>query len=72
MQITKQFALDSTALEEHMNQLIEVLAALLEEPQTVLAPRVGQQRVEAALADLRSSDGRVTHVLKVPELQLWQ
>jgi hypothetical protein len=31
MQIVKQFATDSTSLDEHLDQLIEVLAELLED-----------------------------------------
>ena len=71
MQIMKQFATDSTSLDEHLDQLIEVLAELLEEN---LGPArsTGHQVAETAIADLRSSEHGVTHVLKVLELQLWQ
>ena len=72
MTIAKQFARVSTALDEHMDQLIEVLVALLEDPPTRLMGDVDFQPAKAGIADLRSRRHGVTHVLKVPELQLCQ
>ena len=74
MTIAKQFARVSTALDEHMDQLLEVLAALLEEPQNLLAPSAANRGAKAAIADLRSVDDGVTHMVvkpgKVTELRL--
>ena len=72
MQIVKQFATDSTSLDEHLDQLIEVLVALLQNPPMRLMGDVDFQPAKAGIADLRSRRHGVTHVLKVPELQLCQ
>jgi hypothetical protein len=71
MQIKRQLAADSTALEDPIDALVEVLTEMLEEN---LGPArsTGHQVAETAIADLRSSEHGVTHVLKVLELQLWQ
>jgi hypothetical protein len=71
MQIKRQFAADNTALQEHLDQLIEVLADLLED---YLGPALSasHQRAEVTAGELRPSGDRVTHVVKVSELQLCQ
>jgi hypothetical protein len=56
MTIIKSFAQDGTAPDDCMDQLVEVLAQLLDE-----------QRDPATLTDLRSGDDRVTHVVGEPK-----
>jgi hypothetical protein len=65
MQIMKQFATDSTSLDEHLDQLIEVLAELLED---YLGPALSasHQRAEVTAGELRPSGDRVTHVVVNP------
>ena len=47
----KQFATDSTSLDEHLDQLIEVLVALLQNPPMRLMGDVDFQPAKAGIAD---------------------
>lgn len=62
MTVNKHFAQDGNALDERMDQLVEVLAQLLEEPQNPQTAAADNQDT-AAIADLRSADDRVIHVV---------
>lgn len=63
MTVNKQFALDGGGLDASMEQLVEVLAQLLEEPAGPL-----NQGAAPVIADLHSGDGRVINVIeKEPE-----
>lgn len=62
MTINKQFAQDGNALDDCMDQLVEVLAQLLEEPQDP-ASGAGDQAGATPVDDLRSGDDRVIHVV---------
>ena len=53
MTIIKRFAQDGTALGDGMDQLVEVLAQLLDE-----------QPVPAPITDLHSNDSRGIHVVR--------
>jgi hypothetical protein len=66
MTISRLFASDSTALDEHLDQLVEVLAELLAEP---IGPAhcADDQENRTVLTGLRSSSNRVTHgVVNLP------
>lgn len=58
----KQFAQDGDALDERMDQLVEVLAQLLEEPLNPAAA-ADNPAGNTAIADLHSGDDRVIHVV---------
>lgn len=62
MTVKKQFAQGETALDECMDQLVEVLAQLLEEPQNPQTAAADNQGT-AAVADLRSGPARAIHVV---------
>lgn len=59
MTVNKRFAQDGTALDDCMDQLLEVLAQLLEEPQNQAAAGGAAQPG----SDLPSGDDRVIHVV---------
>lgn len=66
MTINRLFASDSTALDEHLDPLLEILAELLEEP---IGPAqcADGQGIRTVIADLRSSANRVIHgVVNLP------
>ena len=63
MTVKKQFAEDSTSLDNHVDELLEVLVQLLEEPQYPLAVGPANLSATAATADLRPGSERVTHVV---------
>jgi hypothetical protein len=62
MTVNKHFAQDGTALDECMDQLVEVLAQLLEEPEKPAAG-AAKQGIVPATADLRSGATGVIHVV---------
>jgi len=55
MTVNKQFAQDGTGLDDCMDELIEGLVELLEEPQ--------DQAAAGVTSDLRSGGDRVIHVV---------
>ena len=59
MTINKQFAQDGTAVDDHMDSLLEVLAELLEEGQGQAADGDNQ----AGGAELLSGNDRAIHVV---------
>ena len=61
MTVNKQFAQDGNALDDHMEQLLEVLVQLLEEPPKRLVA-THNRSVAATMADLHSGDTGVIHV----------
>jgi hypothetical protein len=59
MTVKKQFALDGGDLDASMDQLVEALAQLLDEP-----AGAKNQGAAAATTDLHSRDERGTHVME--------
>jgi len=62
MIVKKQFAQEGDALDERMDQLVEVLAQLLEETPNPPAA-ADNQAGNTVIADLHSGDDRVIHVV---------
>lgn len=58
MTVNKQFAQDGAALDDRMDQLLEVLVQLLEEPN----PPASDQGTAVPTKDLRSGGTRGIHV----------
>ena len=63
MTVRKQFAQDVTTLDDWMESLLEVLAALLEETEDPAASGTDNQGGAAPVAELRSDAHRVIHVV---------
>ena len=63
MTMIKRFAQDGAALDDCMDQLVEVLAQLLEENQDPMVKAADENPGLPAIADLHSGSDRVIHVV---------
>jgi hypothetical protein len=64
MTIRKQFAQEGVALDDCLDQLVEVLARLLDEAPNPPAPPENNPASVTAIADLRSGNDRAIHVVE--------
>jgi hypothetical protein len=62
MTFNKQFAPDATGLDDRIEQLVEAIAQLLEDPQFSGAAGANNHGATAAISDLRSAANRAIHV----------
>lgn len=63
MTVNKQFAQDGVALDDCLDQLVEVLAQLLEEAPNPPTATAANPEAVTASSDLRSGNDRVIHVV---------
>jgi len=63
MTVKKQLAQDGVTLDDCLDQLVEVLAQLLEEAPNTPAAAADNPGTITAIADLRSGNDRAIHVV---------